>query len=78
MTKDKNLKGFVKKGLMFCMIGVMTLSVTACGTKNNKSDSKKPGTQTEAPQSTDQSKTSNKKWDNKEQNKKSETNTETD
>lgn len=46
-NRKKKLKGTLKKGLVFCMIGVMALGMVACGGKNKKSDTKTPKTQTE-------------------------------
>ncbi|GKH34422.1 hypothetical protein MCI89_02050 [Muricomes sp. OA1] len=45
--RNKTWKGFLKKGLVFCMIGVMALGLVACGGKDKKSDTKVPKTQTE-------------------------------
>lgn len=44
---NKTWKGFLKKGLVFCMIGVMAIGLVACGGKDKKSDTKAPKTQTE-------------------------------
>lgn len=43
----RSWKGLVKKGLLFCIIGVMAMSMVACGGKDKKSKSKEPKVQTE-------------------------------
>ena len=45
--RNKKWKGFLKKGLVFCMIGVMALGLVACGGKDKKSVTKASKTQTE-------------------------------
>ena len=50
-SQKRSWKGFAKKGLIICIIGVMALGLVACGGKDKKSVSKEPKTQTE--QSTD-------------------------
>lgn len=48
----KTVKGFLKKGFVFCMIGVMALGMVACGGEDKKSTSTQPKTKTESNQPT--------------------------
>lgn len=53
MADKKTVRGFLKKGLVFSMIGVMAFGMVACGSKGKKSTPEQPDTMMESNQTTD-------------------------